>query len=120
MVVNFANPDMVGHTGVLEACIKACEVVDGCVQDLLDAIDSVNGRAIITADHGNSDQLWNPETDNPHTSHTLNPVEVVIYGRNCKNRVIAESGNLGDIAPTILELMELKQPESMTGSSLLK
>ncbi|MGK0309816.1 MAG: 2,3-bisphosphoglycerate-independent phosphoglycerate mutase [Lentimonas sp.] len=120
MVVNFANPDMVGHTGVLEACIKACEVVDGCVQDLLDAVDSVNGRAIITADHGNSDQLWNPETDNPHTSHTLNPVEVVIYGRNCKNRVLAESSNLGDIAPTILELMELKQPESMTGSSLLK
>ena len=120
VVVNFANPDMVGHTGVLEACIKACEVVDGCVQDLLDAVDSVQGRAIITADHGNSDQLWNPENDSPHTAHTLNPVEVVIYGKDCKERKIAKSGNLGDIAPTILKLIELKQPESMTGNSLLQ
>lgn len=120
VVVNFANPDMVGHTGVLEACIKACEVVDSCVQDLLTAVDSVNGRAIITADHGNSDQLWNPQDNSPHTAHTLNPVEAVIYGRDCKNRKIAESGNLGNIAPTILELMELKQPEAMTSHSLLK
>lgn len=120
IVVNFANPDMVGHTGVLKACIKACEVVDTCVQDLLDAVDSVNGRAVITADHGNSDQLWNPENDSPHTAHTLNPVEVVIYGRGCKKRAIAQSGNLGDIAPTLLELMELKQPAAMTGHSLLK
>lgn len=120
IVVNFANPDMVGHTGVLEACIQACEVVDACVQDLLDAIDSVDGRAVITADHGNSDQLWNPENDGPHTAHTLNPVEVVIYGRDCKDLTIAQSGNLGNIAPTILELMELKKPEAMTSDSLLK
>ena len=120
IVVNFANPDMVGHTGVLEACIKACEVVDGCVQDLLNAIDSVGGRAVITADHGNSDQLWNPETNSPHTSHTLNPVEVVIYGRACKDLKIAQNGNLGNIAPTILELMELRKPEAMTSDSLLK
>ena len=120
IVVNFANPDMVGHTGVLEACIKACEVVDSCVQDLLNAIDSVGGRAIITSDHGNSDQLWDPENNGPHTAHTLNPVEVVIYGRDCKDVSITHGGNLGNIAPTILDLMELKKPEAMTSGSLLK
>lgn len=120
MVVNFANPDMVGHTGVLEACVKACEVVDECVQDLLDAIDSVDGRALITADHGNSDQLWNPENDGPHTAHTLNPVEVVVYGEGCKGRPIASRGTLGDIAPTILQLMGIEQPAAMTRPSLLQ
>ena len=120
VVVNFANPDMVGHTGVIKACIKACEIVDGCVQDLLDAVDTVSGHAVITADHGNSDQLWNPENDGPHTAHTLNPVEIVVYGGACKGRAIAEGGALGDIAPTILELMGLEQPEAMTGNCLLK
>lgn len=120
VVVNFANPDMVGHTGVLEACIQACEVVDACVQDLLDAVDTADGRAVITADHGNSDQLWNPENDGPHTAHTLNPVEVVIYGRDCKQFSIADGGNLGDIAPTVLELMNIDKPSAMTGNSLLR
>lgn len=120
VVVNFANPDMVGHTGVLEACIKACEVVDGCVQDLLNAVDAVGGYAVITADHGNSDQLWNPENDSPHTAHTLNPVEVVIYGQNSNQLSLAEKGNLGDIAPTVLELMGLDKPKAMTGNSLIK
>lgn len=120
LVVNFANPDMVGHTGVVEACVKACEIVDGCVQELLDAVDSVGGHAVITADHGNSDQLWNPENDGPHTAHTLNPVEIVVYGQGCKGRAIADGGALGDIAPTILELMGLEQPTAMTGNCLLK
>lgn len=120
LVVNFANPDMVGHTGVVEACVKACEIVDGCVQDLLDAVDCVGGHAVITADHGNSDQLWNPENDGPHTAHTLNPVEIVVYGQGCKGRAIADGGALGDIAPTILELMGLEQPTAMTGNCLLK
>jgi len=120
VVVNFANADMVGHTGVIEACIKACEIVDGCVQDLLDAIDEVSGHALITADHGNSDQLRNPENNGPHTAHTLNPVEIVVYGQGCQGRAIADGGALGDIAPTILKLMGLEQPESMTGNCLLK
>ena len=120
VVVNFANPDMVGHTGVVKACIEACEIVDGCVQDLLDAIDSVGGHAIITADHGNSDQLWNPENDGPHTAHTLNPVEVVVYGEGCQGRTIADGGALGDIAPTILKLMGLEQPSVMTGKCLIE
>lgn len=119
LVVNFANPDMVGHTGVLEACIEACEVVDGCVGDLLGAIDAVGGYAVITADHGNSDQLWSEVTDGPHTAHTLNPVEVVIYGEGYKDKVLTGGGALGDIAPTILEIMGLEIPAAMTGKSLL-
>ncbi len=120
IVINFANPDMVGHTGVVEACIKACEVVDGCVGDLLAAIDEVGGSAVITADHGNSDQLWNNETKGPHTAHTLNPVEVVVYSQKYKGAKLADGGCLGDIAPTILQLMELEQPAAMTGKSLIQ
>ena len=119
VVINFANPDMVGHTGVVDACIKACEVVDECVADLLAAIDQVGGSAVITADHGNSDQLWNNDTNGPHTAHTLNPVEVVVYSKAYKNATLAESGALGDIAPTILKLMGLEQPAAMTGKCLI-
>jgi 2,3-bisphosphoglycerate-independent phosphoglycerate mutase len=119
IVVNFANADMVGHTGVLKACIEACEVVDGCVGDLLAALDEVGGSAVITADHGNSDQLWNFENNGPHTAHTLNPVEVVVYSQQFKAAKLAESGALGDIAPTLLKLMDLPQPEAMTGHCLI-
>ena len=120
VVINFANPDMVGHTGVVEACIKACEVVDQCVADLLAAIDEVGGSAVITADHGNSDQLWSHERNGPHTAHTLNPVEVVVYSKEYKDAKLAESGALGDIAPTMLQLMGLEQPAAMTGKSLIQ
>jgi 2,3-bisphosphoglycerate-independent phosphoglycerate mutase len=120
VVVNFANPDMVGHTGVLEAAVKACEVVDECVGDLLEAIDHIGGAAVITADHGNSDQLVVPETGGAHTAHTLNPVELVIYGAGEEDKSLRESGCLGDIAPTILQIMGLKQPEAMTGKSLIQ
>ena len=119
VVINFANPDMVGHTGVLQACVKACEVVDSCVGDLLGAIDEVSGSAVITADHGNSDQLWNDETKGPHTAHTLNPVEVVLYGKDCQSKKLVPDGALGDIAPTLLQLMGLDKPTAMTGSSLI-
>lgn len=119
IVINFANPDMVGHTGVIPACIQACEVVDSCVGDLLEAIDEVGGSAVITADHGNSDQLWSFENNGPHTAHTLNPVEVIVYSEAYKNSKLAESGALGDIAPTILKLMGLEQPEKMTGKCLI-
>ena len=119
IVINFANPDMVGHTGVVDACVKACEIVDGCVGDLLAAIDEVGGSAVITADHGNSDQLWNNATNGPHTAHTLNPVEVVVYSKAFKDAKLAEGGALGDIAPTILQLMGLEQPAAMTGKSLI-
>ncbi|MEO0453124.1 MAG: 2,3-bisphosphoglycerate-independent phosphoglycerate mutase [Verrucomicrobiota bacterium] len=119
IVVNFANPDMVGHTGVLDAAVKACEVVDECLGDLLSAIDQTGAIAVITADHGNSDQLMVPETKSPHTAHTLNPVELVIYGKGKENLSLRSSGCLGDIAPTILQLMELPVPEAMTGQVLI-
>ena len=120
ILVNFANPDMVGHTGSLEAAQKACEVVDDCLQQLLNAIDQMGGKAFITADHGNSDQMWNPDVDAPHTQHTLNPVEAVIYGEGCQCLTLNPSGRLADIAPTILALMGLEQPGEMTGESLIQ
>ena len=110
---------MVGHTGVLEACVQACEIVDGCVADLLEAVDAIEGTAVITADHGNCDQLWNFENNSPHTAHTLNPVEVVLYGHAIKGRQLQAQGCLGDIAPTLLALMGLELPSAMTGRSLL-
>ncbi len=120
IVVNFANPDMVGHTGSLPAAIKACEVVDGCLGDLLAALDQVGGAALITADHGNADQMWDYEANSPHTRHTLNPVEVIVYGKGLEKRKLRQDkGRLADLAPTLLKLIGLPQPAAMTGQSLL-
>lgn len=119
VVVNFANPDMVGHTGNLAAVEKACEATDQGVGELLSAIDQVGGRAVVTADHGNCDQMWEPEENCAHTRHTLNPVEVVVYGAGLKGKTMRPSGRLADIAPTLLDLMELPKPPEMTGESLI-
>ena len=119
VVVNFANPDMVGHTGNIAAVVKACETVDAGVGELLKAIDQVGGKALVTADHGNADQLWEPEEHCAHTRHTLNPVEVVIYGDGVKGLKLRPAGRLADIAPTVLALMDLPQPAEMTGESLI-
>ncbi len=120
VVINFANADMVGHTGSTEAAIAACVAVDQCVGDVLEACDEIGAAAIITADHGNSDQMFVPETGSPHTAHTLNPVELVIYGKGCEDLKLADGGRLGDIAPTALKLMGIEQPEAMTGNCLIK
>ncbi|MEX0330557.1 MAG: 2,3-bisphosphoglycerate-independent phosphoglycerate mutase [Puniceicoccaceae bacterium] len=119
VVINYANADMVGHTGSQEAAIAACEAVDGCVGDVLAACDETGAAAIITADHGNSDQMFVPETGSPHTAHTLNPVELVIYGKDLQDLKLAEGGRLADIAPTALKLMGIDQPEAMTGDNLI-
>ncbi|MBN1404342.1 MAG: 2,3-bisphosphoglycerate-independent phosphoglycerate mutase [Opitutales bacterium] len=119
IVVNFANADMVGHTGKMPAAIAACQAVDASVAELLKAIDEVGGAAVITADHGNSDQLYVPETHTAHTSHTLNPVEVVVYGKGLQGAKMKQGGRLADLAPTVLKLMGLEKPEAMTGESLL-
>jgi len=119
VVVNFANPDMVGHTGSIPAVIKACEFVDTCVGELIEATQSVSGSLLITADHGNADQMFDESTKGPHTSHTLNPVEVVIVDDRYKKHKLLEKGRLADIAPTLLCMMGIDQPEEMTGNNLI-
>lgn len=122
IVVNFANPDMVGHTGDLEAAKKACEAVDKCLERLRESLDKVSGVALITADHGNCEQMWNYEINEPHTAHTLNQVPCLLYSPTDEafNESTLNSGSLCDIAPTVLELMNIDKPVEMTGQSLLK
>jgi 2,3-bisphosphoglycerate-independent phosphoglycerate mutase len=121
VVVNYANPDMVGHTGSLPAAIKACEATDAGLGELLAALATKNGKAVILADHGNAEQMWDPVNNGPHTAHTLNLVEVFAVGEGLaagktKMRI---GGRLADIAPTVLHLMGLPKPAEMTGESLV-
>ncbi|MCH6258582.1 2,3-bisphosphoglycerate-independent phosphoglycerate mutase [Puniceicoccaceae bacterium K14] len=121
VLVNFANPDMVGHTGNIEAVKAACVKVDACIGELLEAIDQVDGAALVTADHGNSDQMWDPTVNGPHTAHTLNPVEIALYGKELQGLTLTqENRRLADIAPTVLKLMGLNIPEEMTGDCLIE
>lgn len=121
VVVNYANPDMVGHTGSLPATIKACEATDQGLAELLEALDSVNGKAVVLADHGNAEQMWDAANNGPHTSHTLNLVEVFVVGEGYTKTgtKLREGGRLADIAPTVLDLMGLPKPAEMTGESLV-
>lgn len=118
IIVNFANPDMVGHTGNLPAAIAACEAVDAGVAAALQALRSVGGAMLLTADHGNCEMMIDPETGGPHTAHTLNPVPVVLVN-GPKAARLRDGGKLCDLAPTLLALMGLPQPVEMTGQSLL-
>ncbi|MCM3585121.1 2,3-bisphosphoglycerate-independent phosphoglycerate mutase [Mesobacillus maritimus] len=116
ILLNFANPDMVGHSGMLEPTIKAIETVDECLGKIVDLIVSKGGTAIITADHGNADEVVTLE-GNPMTAHTTNPVPVIVTKSGVELR---EGGILGDLAPTMLDLLQVEQPEEMTGKSLIK
>lgn len=116
IILNFANPDMVGHSGMLEPTIKAVETVDECLGKVIDAIIAKGGKAIITADHGNADEVITLD-DHPMTAHTTNPVPVIVTE---KGLILREDGILGDLAPTILDLLKVSQPEEMTGSTLIK
>ncbi len=118
IVINFANPDMVGHTGVLPAAIKAVEVVDECVGKAAEAIKAKGGVLFICADHGNCEQMLNYETGAPHTAHTTNPVPFILVGYD-EGYKLAEDGVLADIVPTLIEIMGYEQPSEMTGKSLL-
>lgn len=120
MVVNFANPDMVGHTGDLAAAIKAAETVDECVGKILDKIKSMGGAAVITADHGNFEKMIDGAPENPHTAHTVGDVPLIVFDDRYKGKKMREGGTLADIAPTLLEMMGLPQPSEMTGRSLLQ
>jgi 2,3-bisphosphoglycerate-independent phosphoglycerate mutase len=117
IVLNFANPDMVGHTGSLPAAIKAVEAADTGLGKIADAVAKSGGALIATADHGNCELMRDPATGGPHTSHTTNPVPVLLMGGG---NVTLTNGRLADLAPTMLALMELPQPKEMTGASLLR
>jgi 2,3-bisphosphoglycerate-independent phosphoglycerate mutase len=118
IVLNYANPDMVGHTGSLPAAIKAVETVDTGLGQIATAIQKAGGALLVTADHGNCELMRDPSTGGPHTAHTTNPVPLVLMGAD--NRALLAEGRLADIAPTLLELMDLRKPPEMTGTSLLQ
>lgn len=118
IVCNFANPDMVGHTGNIEATIKALETIDQCLSKIIKALKSVGGELLITADHGNAEKMFDPITKQPHTAHTSDPTPFIYMGREAK--ISTQSGALTDIAPTLLYLMNLEKPKEMTGQSLVK
>ncbi|WP_439110184.1 2,3-bisphosphoglycerate-independent phosphoglycerate mutase [Lentibacter sp.] len=117
IVTNYANPDMVGHTGDLKAAIKACEAVDQGLGRVLAALEAAGGAMIVTADHGNCEMMTDPVSGGAHTAHTVNPVPVVLVGG--PEGAALREGRLSDLAPTLLELMGLPQPEEMTGESLI-
>ncbi len=118
IICNFANPDMVGHTGVLPAAIKAIEAIDECVGEVVNFVEQVGGQMFITADHGNAEQLIDYETGQPHTAHTTNPVPFILVNADPGVK-LAEGGVLADIVPTMIDMMGMEQPKEMTGHSLL-
>ena len=118
IIINFANPDMVGHTGSIPATMAAVEATDKCVGEVLAAVKAADGAALVTADHGNAEQMIDTTTGKPHTAHTTNLVHVFYYGAD-KDSVKLKDGILADVSPTLLDLLGLEQPEEMTGTSLL-
>ena len=119
IILNYANPDMVGHTGSLEAAIKAVEAVDECIGKVVKAINEKEGNLIITADHGNCEQMIDYSTGEPHTAHTTNLVPLILVS-NKQNIKLKAEGKLADLAPTILDLMNIDKPKEMTGETLLE
>jgi len=120
IVVNFANGDMVGHTGKLDAAVAAVETVDACVGELVEATLARGGSLVVTADHGNCEQMIDPETGGPHTAHTTFDVPLIVVDPDAEGKTLREGGRLADIAPTVLALMGLEKPSEMTGQSLIK
>ena len=118
IILNYANTDMVGHTGSLSAAIKAVETVDECVGEVVKLVEEKQGNLLITADHGNAEQMIDYKTGEPHTAHTTNPVPLILVTAD-KNLKLKQGGKLADLAPTMLDLMNLEKPEEMTGESLL-
>ena len=116
IILNYANPDMVGHTGNLDAAIKALETIDECVGRVVEAVENNGGVLLITADHGNSEQMIDYSTGEPHTAHTTNVVPLILVGKDAK----LKEGRLADLIPTMLDIMGIEKPEEMTGKSLLE
>ena len=120
MILNFANCDMVGHTGVMDAAVAAVHAVDSCVRMVVEAIQKTGGRCIITADHGNAEYMWDEKAQVPFTAHTTNPGPCILVDDSRKSVELREGGRLCDLAPTLLDLMELPVPQEMTGKTLIK
>jgi len=118
VVLNYANTDMVGHTGLFAAAVKAVETVDACLGRLAEAVETAGGTLVITADHGNAEMMRDPETGESHTAHTLNPVPFIVVNSPAAIRRL-ENGRLSDIAPTLLDILGLPRPAAMTGHSLI-
>ncbi len=118
IILNFANLDMVGHTGIFDAAVRAIEAVDECVGRVINAIIERNGAALITADHGNAEKMTDYSTGKPHTAHTSNPVRCLLV--NGKEGIVLREGRLSDLAPTMLEILDIDKPEEMTGVSLIR
>jgi 2,3-bisphosphoglycerate-independent phosphoglycerate mutase len=116
LILNYANCDMVGHTGVFDAAVRAVETVDACVGRVLEAVSEMGGVMLVTADHGNADRMLEPDGTTPFTAHTTNPVPLYLYGTSA---VLRDGGRLCDLAPTLLDLLGLEQPPEMTGQSLI-
>jgi 2,3-bisphosphoglycerate-independent phosphoglycerate mutase len=119
VICNFANADMVGHTGRLDAAIAAIETLDHCLGRIVIALRAAGGRAIITADHGNAEQMWDDELKAPHTAHTSNPVPVILFDDAARGRALRD-GTLRDVAPTMLAMLDIPRAKEMTGDSLIE
>jgi len=117
IICNFANADMVGHTGKLEAAVRAVEILDGCLARIVTAVRDAGGMLLITADHGNAEQMWDPIANEPHTAHTSNPVPVILVN-GPKGTRLREGGSLRDVSPTMLGILGLEKPKEMTGADL--
>lgn len=118
IICNFANPDMVGHTGDFQATIQAIQTIDGCLSKIIKTLQAVGGEALITADHGNAELMFDHQNNQPHTAHTSDPIPFIYIGR--KAEIVKNNGKLSDISPTLLYLMGLPKPKEMTGESLVK
>ena len=116
-IVNFANPDMVGHTGVIPAAVRAVETVDACLGRVVEAVQGIGGVCLVTADHGNAEELLEADGKSPHTAHTINPVPLVVTREGVE---LVDGGTLADLVPTCLGVLGLPQPEEMSGQNLMK
>jgi 2,3-bisphosphoglycerate-independent phosphoglycerate mutase len=120
ILINFANCDMVGHTGNMTAAVKAVEVVDECVGDCVRRLLELDGEILLTADHGNAEEMIDPKTDRVKTSHSCNPVELIYISKQAKTRRLKSDGKLSDVAPTLLKLMDIDIPQEMTATQLIE
>jgi len=118
MIVNFANADMVGHSGKIEPTIRAVEAVDGCLAEIEKAVRAKGGAMLITADHGNAEMMIDPATGGPHTAHTTNPVPFIVVAEDAKQYTLNPNGSLRDISPTMLGILGVLEPKEMTGADL--